>query len=534
MAVTNLSRDSGLTLSDTQLYALDDEEESASTSSGQSVEKSEHSACSSGRGSDNSYRHRPVDGSGIYASPRRPGVAERSRESPEAVYARPPPRQTPSHFKRQDWTRQHHPARRSGRPGFDPKSSLRRSASEESLVKMCGAREPPRPAPETIDSRPSPARSPPMVRSRSAHHLAHRRDARLAPAPPLDATPSPASTWSRSRSTPHIDDADRSYDSSTLSDDDSTPHVSRSNSRSKDCSLANDLWERTYGAVDARGDARFARGSSVSSSRSGSCVETPPSYDATLSRRQRLPAGGRSSIYALPEQVLREQTILSNRAKQLYEESLRIYAQQTAAPDMVYASPVRAVSGGGGGGGGPVPPLPPKQRSAARRPGSGRRQRADQRADQPSTRTVIQIGDSEASALRARRPERRTSRREAETQTDVDSRDDTEDRRQRPHVTLVEIEAAPRCPRPGDSADTWGEQEVGWSVSRLRELFSADSPGSDPPPYRHPPLRRTAGAGNGSSSSPGDIYAALPPPRLAPLGRTVSAESSNDGEESYV
>lgn len=45
--------------------------------------------------------------------------------------------------------------------------------------------------------------------------------------------------WSRSRSTPHIssagDEIERSYDSSTLSDDDSTPHVSRSNSRGKEC-----------------------------------------------------------------------------------------------------------------------------------------------------------------------------------------------------------------------------------------------------------------------------------------------------------
>lgn len=47
----------------------------------------------------------------------------------------------------------------------------------------------------------------------------------------------------RSQCTPHIaaaaagmnlDDIERSYDSSTLSDDDSTPHVSRSNSRGKD------------------------------------------------------------------------------------------------------------------------------------------------------------------------------------------------------------------------------------------------------------------------------------------------------------
>lgn len=114
----------------------------------------------------------------------------------------------------------------------------------------------------------------PMLRSKSAHLLCetetpactymshetsgtplqtsdvgsgHRKALRVTP-PPED--------WSRSRSTPHIaatslDDADRSYDSSTLSDDDSTPHVSRSNSRGKDCAAANSAWESAYGSSPA-------------------------------------------------------------------------------------------------------------------------------------------------------------------------------------------------------------------------------------------------------------------------------------------
>jgi len=54
----------------------------------------------------------------------------------------------------------------------------------------------------------------------------------------------------RSQSTPHIDEVlDRSYDSSTLSDDDSTPHVSRSNSRGKDYRAVNSAWETAYGAL---------------------------------------------------------------------------------------------------------------------------------------------------------------------------------------------------------------------------------------------------------------------------------------------
>ena len=70
-----------------------------------------------------------------------------------------------------------------------------------------------------------------------------------------------SSSMRPSLSTPHISDdpsgsssstilADRSYDSSTLSDDDSTPHVSRSNSRgSKDYRAVNSAWESAYGAL---------------------------------------------------------------------------------------------------------------------------------------------------------------------------------------------------------------------------------------------------------------------------------------------
>ncbi|XP_037081577.1 rho GTPase-activating protein 20-like [Pollicipes pollicipes] len=467
MSVTNLSRDSGLTLSDTQLYAPDDEE-SESTSSGHSGGKSVYS---SGRGSDAGYRHypAPANPSAIYAAVCRrqlapthssPAAAEYGRAySPaEGVYARPPVRHTNSHFKRQDWTRQHHPLRRTGRPATEGRAPMRRSASEESLLNSYGA-----------FGRGSPA----------AHAPAE---------PPRD--------WQRSRSTPHIDEVDRSYDSSTLSDDDSTPHVSRSNSRSKDCALANDLWERTYGTLDSRSDSgsHASRHSSFKSSRTGSFstvrstgtvrsleTGTPPSYDVALSRRQwyqKSPGGSgvggaaRAPAHGVPEQVIREQTILSSRAKQLYEESLRIYAQQTAGPDMVHASPVRAVAAEDAPPPPPplppkteAPPLPPKQKTPLKRvsgpaPGGGRLKqlppvhvnvsesapRRPAGAEQPPAlppkeRTVIQIG-AEPPPARPQRPKRKVSKREVETQTETEEGGEEAWPARPPHVTLVEIETS--------------------------------------------------------------------------------------------
>ena len=143
----------------------------------------------------------------------------------------------------------------------------------------------------------------------------------------------------------------------------------------------NDIWERTYGTIDSRSDSgsHASRHSSFKSSRTGSFstvrstgtvrsleTGTPPSYDLAVSRRQwyqKSPGSAaatppRPSGHGVPEQLIREQTILSSRAKQLYEESLRIYAQQTAGPDMVHASPVCAVPSDDTAP--PPPPLPPK------------------------------------------------------------------------------------------------------------------------------------------------------------------------------
>ncbi|PSN53413.1 hypothetical protein C0J52_21377 [Blattella germanica] len=188
-----------------------------------------------------------------------------------------------------------------------PGPGMRRSASDESLLNDTvteqnqyderdatgmlkrpalhrKGRAPPPPPPVPASNLPE-SREPtyscypgtPMLRSKSAHllcepdtstctYLAHENsalggtsmdcaDVNSSHRKAIRVTTAPED-WSRSRSTPHIaasslDDADRSYDSSTLSDDDSTPHVSRSNSRGKDCAAANSAWESAYGSTPA-------------------------------------------------------------------------------------------------------------------------------------------------------------------------------------------------------------------------------------------------------------------------------------------
>ena len=331
MSVTNLSRDSGLTLSDTQLYTPDEDMEEGSESS------------SSGRGSDRDksrnavqMRSRSTTASAavssradqtrsMYAVPAirgekngiQPGarldsygklnggpssytpVYDHSRPdavnrklSDDVVYA--VPKATPtvvlgeeyqsggSHFQRQDWfRRKSHNRKQSGGVKFDspPLSGmmLRRSASDESLAnvnqspdmhyhssnykKPAAHRKGRAPAPPvgsrmTLDCMELSRRS----KSDANLDLDGLRFCQDEPDRRANGHSKPQSSAGSirpSHSTPHItaeeqsaSTADRSYDSSTLSDDDSTPHVSRSNSRgSKDYRAVNSAWESTYGAL---------------------------------------------------------------------------------------------------------------------------------------------------------------------------------------------------------------------------------------------------------------------------------------------
>ncbi|XP_066938336.1 uncharacterized protein [Macrobrachium rosenbergii] len=500
MSLTNLSRDSGLTMSDSQLYTPD-EEESESTSSGHSGADKSVSNYSSGGQSERSgdriqhytaphnphaiyaavYRRpekMPVeydDPEGYYAAPSRDhariqvtysnsgypynshghgkeyarvyqsrqdrlGDVYRKSQDEEAIYSipvgaagnmiNPPPFIVNSNFQRHDWMRRRSNLRKVSRSSSG-EGGLVRSTSEESLLNKYNGldygvslgpagvankrpaqhgkgRAPPPPPEEQDDCTTSLAgRESPIRRSKSAHYLTEpSRDERAGRSP--DNTPAvsrssshDAVSWQRSRSTPQIhDEADRSYDSSTLSDDDSTPHVSRSNSRGKECGGGGlNTWDVVYGTEQApsdSGESHNSCNSSFKSERTGSmCTvvsagststigSNPPSYEEALNRKSLMYKSGPHQCHQaqsspagkdcqFPEHAIREEKVKSARAKQLYEESLRIYQEENTYPgDLVRASPAHADVSDEYEKPPPLPPksepppLPPKQRGSRR------------------------------------------------------------------------------------------------------------------------------------------------------------------------
>ena len=175
-----------------------------------------------------------------------------------------------------------------------------------------------RPAAHRKGKAPNPPRgktSPNIVRSNSVNQVRHWEQS-------MD--------WYRSKSTTRL--AGNSEDSeescSTLSDEDSTPHVSRSNSygRSEDNTFNTTEEERFQGQEDTTYDiylhdertlelspqtnleSAFVQNAKRGSSREGrefdsfSC-ETPPGYEESLYRQRLLKLHHRSSSYVAPSPV---------------------------------------------------------------------------------------------------------------------------------------------------------------------------------------------------------------------------------------
>ncbi|KAK2716648.1 hypothetical protein QYM36_006958, partial [Artemia franciscana] len=240
-SVTNLSRDSGLTLSDTQLNV---DEEEGNESSASSSRKSNYS--SSGCGSDPRWDQSPYENlrkvhipyesvykgklsrtenviygtklsdkfSSGYVSPIADDIYAVPRQSIQPVMNS----DHSENHRRQELFRRRSALRREirnkmGCDVYDDVGGLRRSTSDESLASMTKLNSGARVRRQT-KTQPDLKNSPKVSRTYISSEPIYGR-----------------TRPSLSTSTPHMEDVG---DSSTLSDDDLTPHVSRSNSRGKE------------------------------------------------------------------------------------------------------------------------------------------------------------------------------------------------------------------------------------------------------------------------------------------------------------
>lgn len=443
MSLTNLSRDSGLTLSDTQLYTPEEEAESESSSgdgrrshaaaltksvphldtagldcgptlygknAGVSIDGSCHdvvrkrkqvmetqrskplTACASLSfpHSDVSYDtspHLPLQLSQSYSYSMQQDLMSRtcnfsSRSSEQTVKRR----------EVRGRSNTERPIISAADPLDDYESgTLRRSASEESLLqKYISTSASKRMLTQRKRRAPSPPAkklshsAPPSHTKRSdfsANKLAQDFSVcSLNTSPDRHAvwfaTHARRAEWKRSQSTSKIDEIDQAHDSSTLSlvsSEDSTPQVSRSNSRVQELGSQshNDLYGMYYtpprvnsvcsSTSDGSQQSQTSR-CSQSSNRSGgsrrsvrsncshgtpspSKPSEPPSYIEAINRQTMLRHMQQSK--QVTEEMRAEQTSLSAKARELYENSVRMYSQQIPETEETHhAVPVKVDSVG--------------------------------------------------------------------------------------------------------------------------------------------------------------------------------------------
>ncbi|KAJ8893485.1 hypothetical protein PR048_006083 [Dryococelus australis] len=264
------------------------------------------------------------------------------------------------------------------------------------------------------------------------HRSGHRKAAR-----------SSTEDWSRSRSTPHIatvalEEVDRSYDSSTLSDDDSTPHVSRSNSRGKDCAAANSAWESAYGTAPTE---LLVHAAPVNIHEE-SCSDSDPSPHV-------------SGIPMTPAHHRKLGTIAPP-----------IFAQESSAPPLPPKRSSAEVK---------LRHLPPVHVDAPSRTQSTRPQSSYISGEEPM------VWENSDAQVPRKPPERRGRLR----QRDLNSRASQRSKSLPPppgEDVSVEDDEKPYEER-NHPPNLQGE--ISWSVSHLRSLFTTS--GGQPPPYRPPP-----------------------------------------------
>ncbi|UYV68018.1 ARHGAP20 [Cordylochernes scorpioides] len=340
MSLTNLSRDSGLTLSDTQLYAPEDEVDSpagdALRSRMTSLTLTKSAPHLEVVGLDG-QRNISIDGACPDVVRKRRQEAKKSPPPPSSNMAGSPCEESPPHYPLNYSVSYNYgvaaaspdqvptySAKQSicfGRPvnhksGLNTRQEemsavLRRSASEESLLmSRFGDNETGHPRKRRA---PSPPRGPSGMIWRSTsqlptatpdrHALWFARQNRGAP------------DWKRSQSITKIDESTTTTSTLSLAEcsDESTPHVSRSNSR-----------------VQEHGPHRkCSSASSSSSSTSSEGRKPPPTYQEAINRKTLLHRLHTSPV--VTDEMRQHQTRISAKARQLYENSLRQYHEQADA-----------------------------------------------------------------------------------------------------------------------------------------------------------------------------------------------------------
>lgn len=425
MSLTNLSRDSGLTLSDTQLYTPEEEVESESSSADsrrgnpaaltKSVPHLDTAGLECNTASYSKNAGVSIDGSchdvvrkrrqGMEAH-RTKSLASCPQYSHQDYHYDSSPHlplqlsQSYSYSMQQDLMERgydnfvrnyHNPVRRrdirgrsvTQRPivsAVEPvddyvEGTLRRSASEESLLqKYVNTSASKRMLTQRKRRAPSPPHqkgtvSAPCSTKKTDHSISNitRELSSCSVNRTPDrhavwfATHSRRTDWKRSQSTSKIDEIDQAHDSSTLSlvsSEDSTPQVSRSNSRVQELSSKShgDLYAIYYSpprvnsvcssTSDGSQQSHNSRCSQTSIKSSGSCrsqrsncslnnspakPSEPPSYLEAINRQTMLKHLQQPTVIVVKQvtdEMRAEQTSLSAKARELYENSVRMYTQQ--------------------------------------------------------------------------------------------------------------------------------------------------------------------------------------------------------------
>ncbi|KAL1436610.1 hypothetical protein MTO96_049511 [Rhipicephalus appendiculatus] len=495
VSLTNLSRDSGLTLSDTQLYTPEDDVEMENTNSAL-------------QGMTKSVPHLEAVGVQESTYSRSNGVSI-DGSCNDVVRRRKCGGEAPKHSRHQTISS----------AGFYARSSpVSRDARSQLLQysKSCNYRENDHPAEEdTVMG------NDPLVRWRKSRARQQRANAMQS------AVDMHSVDWKRSQSTSKIDEIDHIQDgpmNKSVGQDGCQPVSSTMTPRQHDvtvkvkadslasvhtpprvnsvCSSSSEGSQRSHRSHES---AHSGRSQGSNRSRTSPCRRQspnctiaavhrsssskpmePPSYQEAMTRRTLLRRSQAISQAddTLLEEPQTESVSLSCKALQLYEESLRIYNEQLdVASDTHHAILVKVDSSDEGISESPPPPLPPKPH-------------------QPVHRTA---SDGTGIRLRHHPP--------------VHVKDSQLVNRGK---CVVVSSFHDRC-QPQSLYDF--PKEISWSVAQLRSIFSQqNSAGKD----------GSTGSNSGLSDSACSSEREGPHGVLSSHLRTESVSSSTGGEESYV